>query len=311
MFEDFSFTSPSSRPPRLTVDADDRIMLDGDSSLISPLSSRCPSPQSHRFRTGSGSRSRNSYFRSPPAPTSVPYPYEPKRLSISTLTQKLHEHSLLPAQHSHDSSPVSAAPPGSRFAGYVLTPPDTDHDEEGLGMSDHLSSPLSSSTSPTSMPLDSPDQGRRAADRSPSNGGAGLPDQLNVRMQRQRIARLQCSPAELDAIRRTVLADEEDDNCPGGDEGYHPSSLPPRSPTRRRTATSARSRFSPDSSVSASGQGTTTSHARRKSSSAGVLLPQANRVEKSQSAVPSKRSEHGLRRKSLVSAALANLVEEG
>ncbi|KAJ5606533.1 hypothetical protein N7510_009314 [Penicillium lagena] len=307
MFEDFSFTSPSSRPPRLTVDADDRIMLDCDSTLVSPLSSRCPSPQSHRFRTGS--RSRNSYIRSPPAPTSVPFPYEPKRLSISTLTQKLHEHSLHPAQHSHDSPPGSAALPGSRFAGYVLTPPDTDHDEEGLGMSDHLSSPLSSSVSPTSMPQDSRDQGRRAADRSPSGGGTGLPDQLNVRIQRQRIARLQCSSAEMDAIRRTVLADEDDDNCPGGDEGYHPSSLPPRSPTRRRTTTSVRSRFGPESPVSASGPGTATSHARRKSSSAGVLQPQANRVEKSQSAGPSKRSEHGLRRKSLVSAALANLAE--
>ncbi|CAL5874340.1 uncharacterized protein PFLUO_LOCUS8636 [Penicillium psychrofluorescens] len=308
MFEDFSFSSPSSHPPRLTVDADDRILLDCDSTLVSPLSSRCPSPQSHRFR-GSGSRPRNSYFRSPPAPTSVPFPYEAKRLSISTLTQKLHEHSLHPAQHSHDSSPVSATLPGSRFAGYILTPPDTDHDEEGLGMSDHLSSPLSSSASPTSMPVDSRDQGRRTADRSPNGGGGGLLDQLNVRMQRQRIAQLQCSPAEMDAIRRTVLADEDDESCLGGDEDCHPSSLPPRSPPRRRTTTPARSRFGPDSSVSASGPGTATSHARRKSSSAGVLLPHANRVEKSQGAGPSKRSEHGLRRKSLVSAALANLKE--
>lgn len=85
------------------------------------------------------------------------------------------------------------------------------------------------------------------------------------------------------------LCDEDD--C-------HPSSLPPRSSPRRRAVTLARSRFGPEGG----GEG----RGRRKSSSAGVL---ASRVEKSHYGGFGKRNEQGLRRKSLVSAALASMVE--
>ncbi|KAJ5570577.1 uncharacterized protein N7459_010007 [Penicillium hispanicum] len=297
MFEDFSFSSPSSRPTRLTVDSEDRLMVDCDSTLISPLSSRCPSPQSHRFRPLS--RSRSSYFRSQQQPpTSVPFSYESKRLSISTLTQKLHEHTLRSPRSENGTEQGRLGDEGgrlSRYPGYVLTPPDTDHDEDGLCDS---SPSLCSNPSPTSMP----------PDFLSLDGVSDAPNQdhLAVRRQRQHISELQCNQGDIDAIRRTVLADDScvpdyplDDDC-------HPSSLPPRSSPRRKALTLHRSRFGPaDPAGEARG--------RRKSSSGAV---QSHRIDKSHHSSlsgrdASKRGEQGLRRKSMVSAALASVVERG
>jgi hypothetical protein len=300
MFEDFSFSSPSSRPARLPVDADDRLMVDGDSSLISPLSSRCPSP-SHRFRTLSRSR---SYFRSQqPPPTSVPFSYEQKRLSISTLTQKLHEHTLQGPKGEHFPEPGRLTHDGARvrnrYSGYVLTPPDTDHDEDGH----YDSSPsLGSNPSPTSIPPDCPPLDSTEVPNSNYNG----PDHRNIRMQRQQISQLQCEEGEIDAIRRTVMS--EDSYRPGPDvpseDDCHPSSLPPQSSPRRRALTPHRSRFGPDSYASEA-------RGRRKSTAGPA---QSHRIEKNHYAShtgrePSKRSDQGLRRKSMVSAALASVVE--
>ncbi|KAJ5136022.1 hypothetical protein N7448_004576 [Penicillium atrosanguineum] len=301
MFEDFSFSSPSSRPARLAVDTDDRLMVDCDSSLISPMSSRCPSP-SHRFRTLS--RSRSSYFRSQqPPPTSVPFPYEQKRLSISTLTQKLHEHTLqgpkgerLPEQGrlTHDGIRVR-----NRYSGYVLTPPDTDLDEDGH----YDSSPsLGSNPSPTSIPPDFPS----LDNFDTPNFNPNQPDHRNIRMQRQQISQLQCDEGELDAIRRTVMPEEP--YGPGPDvpveDDCHPSSLPPRSSPRRRALTLHRSRFGPDS-YAAEARG-------RRKSTAGPA--QSHRIEKNHypshtGREASKRGDQGLRRQSMVSAALASVVE--
>ncbi|KAJ5679835.1 hypothetical protein N7462_008079 [Penicillium macrosclerotiorum] len=295
MFEDFSFSSPSSGPTRLAVDADERLMVDCDSTMISPLSSRCPSPQSHRFRTLS--RRQSSYFRSQqPPPTSVPFPYESKRLSISTLTQKLHEHTLqspIGRNETPDSRRLRhdrTRLPG-RYSGYVLTPPDTDHDEDG-----HFdSSPsLCSNPSPTSIPPDFP---------SLPNPTLNPPDHFNVRMQRQHISQLQCHEGDIDSIRRTVL--EEDSPYPDTlrEDDCHPSSLPPRSSPRRRAATLHRSRFGPPDVLASETRG------RRRSSSGAM---QSHRIEKSHHHAYSgrdARGDHGLRRKSIVSAALASVVE--
>lgn len=303
MFEDFSFSSASSRPGRLAVDADDRLMVDCDSTLISPLSSRCPSPQSHRFRTLS--RPRSSYFRAQqqPPPTSVPFPYEQKRLSISTLTQKLHEHTLQAPGGSDISDQCrfrhNGARLSSRYSGYVLTPPDTDHDEDGR--CDSYSSPsLCSDPSPTSI---APDFLSLDGMETPQN--SNLPDHLDVRLQRQQISQLQCNEGDIDAVRRTVVAegsfspDMLPDDC-------HPSSLPPRSSPRRRALTLHRSRFGPAESSAGETRG------RRRSSSCAMQL---NRIEKSHHSShagrdASKRGDHhGLRRKSMVTAALASVVE--
>ncbi|CAI7571853.1 unnamed protein product [Penicillium glandicola] len=291
MFEDFSFTSPSSRPARLALDPDDRLMVDSDSNLISPLSSRCPSPQSHRFRNLS---------RTQQPPTSVPFPYDSdhKRLSISTLTQKLHEHTLTSPtsdiQNNHSRNGRQLA--SRRYPGYVLTPPDTDHSDDS-GVGDGLSSP-SSSTSPTFMPPD------LLADLPDSGLGHPFhpqphPYHQDVRMQRQQISRLQCNESEVEAMQRSLLDDPSSTPDFRDEDDCHPSSLPPRSSPRRRAVTLSRSRFGPESG----GEG----RSRRKSSSGAVL---SSRIEKNHYGFGGKRNEQGLRRKSLVSAALASMVEK-
>ncbi|KAJ5082960.1 hypothetical protein N7532_012003 [Penicillium argentinense] len=296
MFEDFSFSSPSSRPERLAVDAEDRLMVDCNSPLISPLSSRCPSPR--RLRTLS--RPRSSYFRSQQPPTSVPFSYEQNRLSISTLTQKLHEHTIqgpngerIPDQ---GRLAYEGAKTPTRYPGYVLTPPDTDHDEDG-----HFeSSPsLCSNPSPTSAPPEFP-----ALDGLPDPNPQGLPDHGNVRQQRQQISQLQCNEGDIDAIRRNVYSDDSQFPETVLEDDCHPSSLPPRASPRRRATTLHRSRFGPSDSSAAESRG-------RRRSSSGTM--QSHRIEKSHHGFggrdASKRSELGLRRKSMVSAALASVVE--
>ncbi|CEN59315.1 hypothetical protein ASPCAL01767 [Aspergillus calidoustus] len=323
MFEDFSFSSPSSsRPPRLALD-DDKPMTDCDSSMISPLSSRCPSPRS--FAPPRFPPSRSLYFRSPQqqqqqqAPTSVPLAAYDHRLSIGTLTKKLHEHTIQnPSsleQTSRPASPSSTPTPrssySSRFPGYVLTPPDTDHDDEGYGspMSPSLSpQPQSPFLNPTSAPLDF--DPFMQADLSVSADP--------IRTRRQHLSRLQVqyNTTDLDAI-RCALAAAADDKVrhfnPVLTEACHPSSLPPtQGPRRRRTASlrgsRVRSPVSPDAPPGSSGD----SPLRRKSVSG--TGGSSHRIEKgyqTSSGRDRKKSEAGLRRKSVVGAALASMLEQG
>lgn len=285
-------------------------MVDCDSTLISPLSSRCPSPKSkssHRIPQNP-SRSRSSYLRSPP-PTSVPFDYDQKRLSIATLTKKLHEHTLQNphCEEHHNEFPTSPSATDtaldSRFPDCFLTPPDTDHDDSVEGYfdsasltSDSMSPPPQSPFLPTSMPSD------LMMDRSVD--GVGSQDPINVRAQRQNIvSRLQCNPTSIEAIRRAILSEEgntESDSF--GEDDCHPSSLPPQTSPRRRAVTFNRSRFGPGSDASEL-------RGRRKSSSGP--LP-SHRIDKSHHHAHRdmrKKSEQGLHRKSLVSAALASMVE--
>ncbi|KAJ5448745.1 hypothetical protein N7445_003566 [Penicillium cf. griseofulvum] len=286
MFEDFSFTSPSSRPSRLALDPDDRLMVDSDSNLISPLSSRCPSPQSQRFRNIS--RSRSHFHRNQQPPTSVPFPYDSdhKRLSISTLTQKLHEHTLATPTDNIQHTRGRHAP-GSH----------TDHSDDSVG--DCYSSPSASSTTsptfnPPDIPSDLPDFGLGHPFYPQPH-----PYHQDVRIQRQQISRLQCNESEVEAMQRSLLDESSPVSADFHDEDdCHPSSLPPRSSPRRRAVTLARSRFGPEGV----GEG------RRRNSSSGAVL--ASRVEKNHyGGFAGKRNEQGLRRKSLVSAALASMVE--
>ena len=347
MFEDFSFTS--SRPPRLTFDADDRLMVDGDSTLISPLSSRCPSPspsqsQPQRFprtvRSSLHLRAQHQHQQQPP--TSVPPAYDNRRLSIGTLTRKLHEHTLrnpednYPRQIPEDACvsprsipdlvPGSGSGSGSGFGagfgrlpGYSLTPPDTDHDDDGRNSvtdGDYFSSVRTSPSSPLSHPqspfLSPPSAESHSESMSPSSPG----DQ--VRAQRQQISQMQCNPSDIETIRRTLLSLEDDSRIdPFGQDEWHPSSLPPRRSPRPRAATLQRSRSRPvlgqGSSGTAMPEQQYSTRGRRKSSSGALMSSSSNRVDKSYYNPSSrdlrKKSEQGLRRKSLVSAALASMVE--
>ncbi|KAL6235907.1 hypothetical protein BDW75DRAFT_229949 [Aspergillus navahoensis] len=375
MFEDFSFSSPSSsRPPRLTPTDDDKSMTDCD-ALISPMSSRCPSPRSSaapRFP-----RSRSLYFRPPPqqqpqqAPTSVPFSaYDKHRLSIGTLTKKLHEHSIqaentsYPASPSPPSEPQLLTPPrssfpyNSTFPGYVLTPPDTDHDDEGyvspispsLSGSGSVSggSPTPQSPSliptPTSAPLDfCPDFLQPKPNTDPTSASAA--GQISIRTRRQYISRLQgqYTPSDIESIRRALLAAADEDMRQAQSqwnfnpnsllseftEACHPSSLPPtQGPRRRQTISLQRSRVrssvSPDSTCpcpsSGSGFGDTQQTQTRRKSMCTTSTSTSSRIEKNYHSSADrdrergrrrKDSEAGLRRKSLVSAALASMIGSG
>lgn len=375
MFEDFSFSS--SRPPRLTVDSDldgdDSLMLDPDSALISPLSSRCPSPQpSQRFRRSAQLRPPHASAHSQLPPTSVPLAYDHRRLSIGTLTRKLHEHTLRQPgedtrggtvnnpnpslqlqrqKHTHEdvclsprSVPDLVPGSGSRgLPGYVLTPPDTDHDDDdgegegdididGDGDGDGESSLCSPTPflTPTSMPGNTNAGGG-------SSSSSNNQEALEIRTQRQQISRLQCNPTDVDELRRTLFsADDDDDSSPMdvygfGPDDWHPSSLPPRrSPRRAAARNRSRSRPAAQGSSGSGGLGENSSAdhqhhhhhhhhhgaasgGRRKSSSGALSSSSSShRIDKGYyptSRELRKKSEQGLRRKSLVSAALASMVE--
>lgn len=362
MFEDFSFSSP--RPPRLTFDSDgdDSLMLDtdNDSTLISPLSSRCSSPQpSQRFPRSLPLRHPHAHAHGQQLPpTSVPFAYDHRRLSMGTLTRKLHEHTLRQpgddalsinvnvkphpqsqsqsarqfAKHEDaclsprsvpDLVPGSSGSESRRFLGYFVTPPDTDHDDDDGELDDGSSSPSLSSPSSLLTPGD-----------AAAAAAAGQEAQaLNVRAQRQQISRLQCNPTDIETLRRALFSADDDDTSQTDAFGYgpddcHPSSLLPRRSPRRRAVTGNRSpsrQAAQGASGSGSGSGlgvgegsSATDHGayrgRRKSSS-GMSLSSpssSHRIDKGyypSSREMRKKSEQGLRRKSLVSAALASMVD--
>ncbi|KAL4808227.1 hypothetical protein BDV18DRAFT_134492 [Aspergillus unguis] len=346
MFEDFSFSSPSSsRPPRLD---DDKLMTDCD-ALISPMSSRCPSPRS--FAAPRFPRSRSLYFRSPQQqqpPTSVPFSaYDHHRLSIGTLTKKLHEHTIQTtdgnSERSCPTSPTSSTPPRSsprlpvNFPGYVLTPPDTDtdHDDEGYASPISPLTPQSPSliSTPTSAPLDHPIDIRRQSpdllDLPPTSGGAGTSagtDPFTIRSTRQNLSRIQgqYASSDIDNVRRALLAAADEEMqlrqySPVLTESCHPSSLPPSQGRRRKTIGSQRSRVrspvSPDPPIPNSGSGIGSGDVQMRRKSVGALgTATGARIEKNKNkslhhGPDRKKSEAGLRRKSMVSAALASMIE--
>lgn len=342
MFKDFTF----SPRPRVTFDGDDRLMVDSDSSLVSPLSSRCPSPgpftsqpQGQRFpRSVRPSLLRSRQPSLPP--TSVPVDHQNGGLSIETLTKKLHEHTLQqqsqlqldPRNNTQEEclSPHSLPElvPGSGLPGYFLTPPDTDvdHDDDSSlhGDADNESTLTSPTVSHIQTPFLSPTSVPPEFLHTDSNN---THEAINVRAQRQQISQIQCSAADIEAIRRALISCAEEDSPMNtfGEYDCHPSSLPPRRSPRRRAVTVNRSRSRP---VGASGSGPGSGsgvgsgvgdseqgyRGRRKSSSSALLQSFSSRIDKnyyppSSSREMRKKSEQGLRRKSLVSAALASMVE--
>lgn len=332
MFEDFSFSSPSSNGPIcLARDADDRAMPDCDCTMVSPLSSRCPSPSSSlRSRAKSHSGSHPSWVRRRQAPTSIPTSYEPQhRLSIGRLTEKLYAHTLgtgsidghtsaAPLSSGKFSLPSTKVPPSMRGPRHLLTPPDTDQDDDGYYDFSPLHSPRLKSDccffGPTSVP---------SFLFPPLNSDAGSLDNVNgniddrgrIRLQRQHLSSLQCNAETgLEAAQMALLAEEklwdvdvlDEDDC-------HPSCLPPSLSPKRRTSMLHHTyiRHSSGSREGSPPEG----RARRKSASA--LLP-SHRIEKPRYQCSGrdlgrdihKKNEQGLRRRSLVSAALAKMTFE-
>ncbi|KAH8701641.1 hypothetical protein BGW36DRAFT_355794 [Talaromyces proteolyticus] len=318
MFENFSFPSPS------TVEGDDRLMPECDSTMISPLSSRSPSPSCISRRSRPLSRPRSPYYRPrPQAPTSMPLNYEPypRRISVGTLTEKLNAHSLeqttrpAPVYEHPPLSPLS--PTSTTFstdsistrgnsAYTVLTSPG-DYDDEGYDEPmalrwerlSHSSARLSSPTSaPSQQDLFLPEELPSRVHRQPC-----------MRLQRQRFSRAQCS---IDAVRIALMAEassrrtSESEALPG--EDCHPSSLPPDvSPNRPRVPNKQQYRVV--SSGLRSRERTPPDHGMRRRSTSATTFASTTRIAKPRARdLHSKKSEQTLRRKSLVSAALASMM---
>ncbi|CRG87747.1 hypothetical protein PISL3812_04767 [Talaromyces islandicus] len=333
MFENFSFPSPSTG-----VDGDDRLMLECDSAMISPLSSRSPSPSCISRRPYPLSRPRSPYIRSrPQAPTSMPSNYEafPRRISVGTLTEKLNAHTLdqtttatrpaavyeqppssplSPTSTSFSTGSESISTRGSSAYTLLTSPGDYEDEEFDEPMSLHWERASHSSgrfPSPTSVPSQNPDFLLPEVNR-----------QYCMRSQRQRLFRAQCS---IDAVRLALMAEASsrrtsDSEALSGDD-CHPSSLPPDvSPVRRVSGHRHHHRATRGASPSllgSSGSGlrsrerTPPEHGMRRRSTSATTFASTTRIAKPRARdLHSKKSEQTLRRKSLVSAALASMMYE-
>ncbi|QKX63343.1 uncharacterized protein TRUGW13939_10513 [Talaromyces rugulosus] len=332
MFENFSFPSPSNG-----MDGDDRLMLECDSTMISPLSSRSPSPSCISRRPHPLSRPRSPYIRSrPQAPTSMPTNYEafPRRISVGTLTAKLNAHTLdqtatvtrpaavyeqppssplSPTSTSFSTGSESISTRGSSAYTLLTSPGDYEDDEFDEPMSLHWERASHSSgrfPSPTSVPSQNPDFLLPEGNRQPC-----------MRSQRQRLYRAQYS---IDAVRLALMAEassrrtsDSSEALPGDD--CHPSSLPPDvSPARRVSSHRHHHRSTRGVSPSllgGSGSGlrsrerTPPEQGMRRRSTSATTFASATRIAKPRARdLHTKKSEQTLRRKSLVSAALSSMM---
>ncbi|KAK2757629.1 hypothetical protein FQN54_004598 [Arachnomyces sp. PD_36] len=331
MFEDFSFSSPSSNGParRSSLDVEDEMMVDCDSTLISPFSSRCPSPSRRLSRVSkphsrsSHSRSQSFYARHLPPPTSIPDSHNAKRLSVGALTQKLHDHSLNhEPPHSANASRRSSLAPPQPFP---------------LPHSQSSSQPTSTNTSPPTA--------LRPNDLLTPPPDTDLDDdpstqlQRTIRNQRQKLSTLQCAGMTAAETVRLALLMEEDEclRFPGtADDEQHPSSLPPTllSPMRKVAMNQSRRHYqrqNPDGSIasipviSRSGsinrRGPLTaagssskiekSHAHPHFSSCSPsLYPSSRRASRSHAPpTPASGAGHLQRKGNLVNAAVAAMME--
>lgn len=177
MFENFSFSSASSNgglSPAFDVhDSLPPCVRTDNHIMISPLSSRCPSPLP---RTAPYPPAREHRSSSQPSATSV------HRLSINSLTHKLKAHSLEP-----QSPDLPPTPPYSQY----------DEDEGYAGpYSPEDLSPTSADFPSTYLDMLAP---------TPTSNPTGCLT-LSRRYQRQFLSRLQCSASH--ALSLAMLAEE-------------------------------------------------------------------------------------------------------
>ncbi|KAL1974990.1 hypothetical protein VTN31DRAFT_5194 [Thermomyces dupontii] len=321
MFEGFSFPSPSS-----IKDDDDRVMLDCDDAMISPLSSRPSSPSPMSRQPGHPLwRPRTPPYRrrpQPQPPTSNPTTYDPyhhRRISVTMLTEKLHAHSLAQNLNSRTNSetPLSPSPSPLNFASATASPIVEQEENGGIALltppgefDDEAPSSPPPLLSRTSIPASDPDF------LSPDDALLLSSAARNHRSPRHRPSSARCSVPALDLVRRQslLLAESADarrrasgSNDPLSLEECHPSSLPAdRSPPRRRRRPST-------STIITAPRGRSPEVGARRRSTSAVTAPlysSANRVGKvrpnnaSHRDLHSRRNEQSFRRKSLVSAAL-------
>ncbi|KAI1966679.1 hypothetical protein LOZ58_000167 [Ophidiomyces ophidiicola] len=330
MFEGFSFP-PSDRSLRVPGGSGDD--PDGafhcESALVSPLSSRCPSPRlrPRDYSTRLARRAR-SPFRRGPAPTSIPPALaDHHRLSIGSLTTRLHAHSLDASDSGADSDDSHGSPraprsayldPGSpptwmdrRPSFALISPADSDSYPAGYGSPYADVSPTSTPRSDRrfSQPANCTSVPSTFASRQGSVDAAHRRQSLAaLRLQREQLSIIQCAATSVaDTVRLAQMLDQDERFRYGVDlanDGQHPSSLPPAR-TQSRILQKKMDALKAGSSSSSS------------SSSAGLKLPGSvagkSKIDKTYPAAVEKKharaSPSSLRRRSLVLAAVTAVLE--
>ncbi|PGH04682.1 hypothetical protein GX51_03349 [Blastomyces parvus] len=323
MFEDFSFSSPRKEDRESLIPSYDEDMVNAcEDHLISPFSSRSPSPVP-RCRNSKDHpllpRHSRQAFQLGPAPTSIPYSYGDRhRLSIRTLTKKLNAQSLdNDASSDSDTGPtLPITPPRSAHTDVPtiwlenepLSPPYQEHDHNSW-----------TGPSPTSTPrfTGSRRTSHSEADNLPYAHYVSITAQdkekfSSLRQHRENLSLLQCTARSVAETVRIALFLEENDRLSFDevDEDRHPSSLPhlpvSRNPTPlinnhnrnsgRRSSTSTDPILKSKLSISNTSRVEKSRHPPRNSSHVG----DCRRTGK---------SPRGLRRRSLVLAAVTAMVE--
>lgn len=312
MFEGFSFDPPSrqgnSAQPvdnNNNNNNDDDLRIQCDSNLVSPLSSRCPSPgllpPSSSSRRPSLFRNSKRHSRSQfpnqhlgPAPTSMPPSYieqqqqqqQQHRLSIGSLTHRLHVHSIengagagAGAGSSRNNSIAGAIDAENNGRGCPVTPRSSlavSDDDLDMSTADtptitttyhHGMDPLTppdtdldddmtcfGGPSPTSSPGPPPSRSPslshpRSLGDSSTSASAETTRMPDIRSQRETLSILQSTTSTVgETIRLAALLNDSDRFS--FDDAHHPSSLPPtRSSSRRRTQQQHNYRSLPPSSA--------------------------------------------------------------
>ena len=296
MFEGFSFSSASSRKrPSLQLNHSDDVMMPCDSNMVSPLSSRCPSPvpmspsstERPRFSSTCSSRSQSNYLR--PAPTSIPRSYmdDRRRFSIGSLTHKLHTQSL-----ENDVSYADRQSSRSRSS--------SKSDMQDVDM------PLADTRTITTShwdPLTPEDTDR---DEGPSCARA------DIRNQRETLSILQSTTCNIgETVRLAVLLNDADRlrfDDRFVDESHHPSSIPPLR-TQRRPPASRRPSTTAPTSATSSQTSRLGPNSRRCKIDKSHYSPPSSGVSGNTSLFSSQGQGLGLRRRSLVLAAVSAVLE--
>ncbi|KAM5475235.1 hypothetical protein MauCBS54593_001711 [Microsporum audouinii] len=246
MFEGFSFPAPL---PLIEPGEIDGLQFQCDSNLVSPLSSRCPSPRlpsplNSRDYPRLNRRSRqyhisghhyhhhhHHHYHLGPAPTSIPADYSSERrqrFSIGSLTKQLHAHSLETGS-GHDASSDSE---DGRW--HPITPPrcSTDAQYQSPAV---LDSPEHQQQMP-SQPPQSPDMLSSSPYYSPLNSASPPPSpiephtrrfSLPVNHRRLNLPRRDKSPPEVfystphsrSSIVNTIITGDTDPAASPEDEG--------------------------------------------------------------------------------------------
>ncbi|KLJ11740.1 hypothetical protein EMPG_09651 [Blastomyces silverae] len=322
MFEDFSFSSPRRKDrDSLIPSYDEDMVIAREDHLISPFSSRSPSPVP-RCRNSKDHpllpRHSRQLFQLGPAPTSIPYNYGDRhRLSIRTLTKKLNAQSLDDEANSDgDVGPtLPITPPRSAHTDMPaiwlenepLSPPYREHDDNSSW----------TGPSPTSTPrfIESRRTSHSEADNLPYAHYVSVTTQdkeqfSSLRQHRENLSLLQCTAKTVAETVRIALLLEESDRLSFDeiDEDRHPSSLSDLPVSRNPTS------LINNYSRTSTRRSSTSTEPKSK-----LSISNTYRVEKSRH--PPWNSSHtgdfrrtgksprGLRRRSLVLAAVTAMVE--